>query len=152
MIQSGDILDTTTGIICQQVNCQSVMGCGIALAIRRKWPKVYNAYREKVGDAQSKRATQDLLGNVQLVNVENNLYVANMFAQFGYGRDKRYTDYEAFIICLVRLLTLRSEKCPNLNIYFPHKIGCNNAGGDWGIIKGVINIVIPTAIIIKKGK
>jgi O-acetyl-ADP-ribose deacetylase (regulator of RNase III) len=149
--QTGDVLKTVTGVICQQVNCQGVMGCGIALAIRRKWPKVYTAYREKINHARMQPNTPNLLNSVQLINVGNNLYVANMFAQFGYGRDKRYTDYEAFITCLVKLLMLKSENCSSLNIYFPYKIGCSNAGGDWNIVKELINVVIPTAIIVKKG-
>ena len=146
-IKTGDILKITEGIIVQQVNCQGVMGCGIALAIRRKWPKVYTAYREKVS---STRILSGLLNDVQLVNIEKDLYVANMFSQFGYGRNKRYTDYEAFITCLVKLLMLRSENCPELNIYFPYKIGCNNAGGNWNTIKELIGVVIPNAIILKK--
>lgn len=145
-----DILKVTEGIIVQQVNCQGVMGCGIALAIRRKWPEIYTAYRKRVRDAQTKLITQDLLGNAQLINIGKDLYVANIFAQYRYGRDKRYTDYEAFITCLVRLIMLRSENCPNLNIYFPYKIGCNNAGGDWTTINGLISMIIPDAVIVRK--
>ena len=145
-----DILKVTEGIIVQQVNCQGVMGCGIALAIRRKWPEVYTAYRKKVRDAQLKLITQELLGDAQLVNIGKDLYVANIFAQYRYGRDKRYTDYESFIICLVQLLVQRSGNCPGLDIYFPYKIGCGNAGGDWDMIKGIIENLIPDAIIIRK--
>jgi O-acetyl-ADP-ribose deacetylase (regulator of RNase III) len=145
-----DILKVTKGIIVQQVNCQGVMGCGIALAIRQKWPEVYTAYKKKVKDAQAKITTQELLGDVQLVNVGKNLYVANIFAQYGYGRDKRYTDYESFIVCLVQLLVQRSGNCPELDIYFPYKIGCGNAGGNWNDIKWIIKNLIPDAIIVRK--
>lgn len=44
-IISGDILTNLPTnkevYICQQVNCRGVMGAGLALKIRRKWPVVY---------------------------------------------------------------------------------------------------------------
>lgn len=141
--QAGDILKITTGVICQQVNCQGVMGCGIALAIRRKWPEVYTSYRRYYMNAG--------LGKALPVRIDENLYVVNLFAQDRYGREKRHTDYDALVLCLINLLLWKSENCSDLNIYFPYKIGCSNAGGDWDIVKSLINIVIPGAIIIKKG-
>lgn len=47
-IISGDILTNLPTnkevYICQQVNCRGVMGAGLALKIRRKWPVVYQQY------------------------------------------------------------------------------------------------------------
>ena len=40
----GDITEIESGIICQQTNCQGVMGSGLAKAIRDKWPKVFDEY------------------------------------------------------------------------------------------------------------
>ena len=40
----GDILKIQEGIICHQVNCIGYMGAGIALGIKRKYYKVYDAY------------------------------------------------------------------------------------------------------------
>lgn len=38
----GNLLDSTTDIICHQVNCQGKMSSGVAKAIREKYPKVYD--------------------------------------------------------------------------------------------------------------
>lgn len=142
-----NILQVTEGIIVHQVNCQGVMGCGLALALRNKWPIVYIEYKEMVHNAKTKSS---LLGKTQLVKIRNNLYVANMFAQCRYGRDKRYTDYEAFMFCLVNLILKRTYYHLNLDIYFPYKIGCGNAGGNWNTIKTLIKNTIPKAIIVRK--
>lgn len=44
----GDILSKRSEdeltYICQQVNCRGVMGAGLALQIRNKWPVVYRRY------------------------------------------------------------------------------------------------------------
>ena len=48
-----DILSVTKGIITHQFNCQGVMGCGIELQIRQKWPEVYQRYKAFARAAQS---------------------------------------------------------------------------------------------------
>ena len=135
----GNILEVKTGIICHQVNCQGKRGAGIALQIKRKWPKVYEAYLEglRIGSLR--------LGTVQLVQVSPKIWVCNMAAQDRYGRDKRYTDYGAFARCL---LHLRDHPTLNIPICFPYKIGCSNAGGDWKVISALIEDIIPEAYIV----
>ena len=60
--------------ICQQVNCRGVMGAGLALKIRRKWPVVYQQYMEIP-------AWKEFLGSYQKVRVEPNIHVVNLFGQ-----------------------------------------------------------------------
>ena len=40
----GNLLDSNCDYICHQVNCQGVMGSGIARQIRERWPEVYKDY------------------------------------------------------------------------------------------------------------
>ena len=117
------------------------MGAGIALKIRKKWPVVYEQYLAEcmIGKMQ--------LGTVQLVQVSPSLYVANLAGQYGYGRDKRYTDYKALCKCLVQLEKI--SKKARLQIYIPYKIGCSNAGGDWNIVEKYINDAITNPMICK---
>ncbi len=135
-----DILKVTRGIIVHQVNCKGVMGCGIASAIRKKWPKVYFLYKKEANKAE--------LGNIQLVKINDELFVVNMFSQFGYGRDRRYTDYGAVKTCLQKIAILATLL--NLDVYIPYKIGCGNAGGNWDIVEDILYNTIPNAHIIRK--
>ena len=41
-----DITTERHGLIIHGVNCQGVMGSGVALAIRNKWPVVYDEYKK----------------------------------------------------------------------------------------------------------
>jgi hypothetical protein len=70
-----------------------------------------------------------------------------MFAQDGFGTDKRYTNYFAFAECLS---SIKYNLPDNIQVYFPWKISCGLGGGNWEIISEMIETAIPDAIIIKK--
>ena len=42
----GNLLESPVHIIAHQVNCLGIMGGGIALQIKNKWPKVFEEYKE----------------------------------------------------------------------------------------------------------
>ena len=120
------ILNITKGVIVHQVNCQGVMGCGIALAIKCKWPIVFEKYR----------AFKFCLGQIQLVQVASQLWVCNLAGQDRYGRDRCYTDYPALYTAFRKLNTWAVQH--SLPIAIPFRMGCNNAGGDWVTVQNII--------------
>ena len=134
------ILNVKKGIICQQVNCMGVMGCGLALAIRNKWPIVYVSYKKQIHKAG--------LGKIQLVRVDDDLFVGNLFAQYRYGREKCHTNYQAMKTCLEKVSYW--AEILNLNVYIPYKMGCGNAGGNWDTIENILYNTLPQATIISK--
>lgn len=83
---NGNILDSTEGIMVQQVNCRNVMGAGLAKAIYDKWPNVKSEYHKFCMQYEP----GDLLGKVLYVDVTPNQIVANVFGQLDYGRKKLY--------------------------------------------------------------
>ena len=133
VLEKSNLLDIPDGIICHQVNCIGVMGGGIALQIRNKWPIVYERY---VSDCiPFKQSPRHLLGHLQDVIINSNLVVANCFGQVfpGYGL---MTDYGAWDILLDKLSDLRNFF--SLDIHFPWMIGCGLAGGDWNVMHNKI--------------
>lgn len=140
-IESGSLLDVTDGIICHQVNCQRVAGKGLALAIRKKYPGWYKEYisREHI----ILNHAGESFGECWIYKVNSKLSIASFYSQFYYGNKERYTNYEMFVRCLERL----ADQMKDLQVYFPKGIGCNNAGGNWNIIKTMIEEYIPNAII-----
>ena len=136
-----NILTVNNGIICHQVNCMGKMGAGIALKIKKKWPVVYEQYLSECMTGKLQ------LGSVQMIQVSPGLYVANLAGQYGYGRDKRYTNYAALLSCFFDIQKI-SDKL-KLQIYIPYKIGCSNAGGDWDIVETDINRAITNPLICK---
>ena len=127
----GDIVTGNFNFFVQQVNCKGVMGAGLAKQIRDKYPAVYYDY---INAIKYENAT---LGHVLLSPANGRICVC-LFSQYGYGRDKRYTDYEAFSKCLTALQRMISDYPAEYTIAFPYGIGCGLAGGDWNIIRPML--------------
>ena len=130
------LLSVTKGVIIHQVNCQHVMGAGIALAIRKMYPQHYQDYMN----------SKLYLGAVVTTKIAKDFGIIGMCSQDRYGRDKRYTDYEAFVTCLKVIANLKA-KAPAVAYYMPVGIGCNNAGGDWNVVSALIEEFAPFIIL-----
>ena len=133
--KTGNLLDAPVDYICHQVNCQGRMGSGIAKQIRERWPDVYEAYIT-LYNTKGIDVRYELLGEIQIVNVESNRNIINMFGQESYGYDShRYTSYDAFWACLGEI----KEKIPKgSKIGFPAKIGCGLGGANWNVSREMI--------------
>lgn len=126
----GDLFSTDAKYICHQVNCQGRMGSGVAKIVRNRFPEAFEQY---------KRACEKgvyHLGLAQCV-LSNGKVIINMFAQDKYGYDGvRYTDYDAFMKCLMEIHSAIPE---GRTIAMPYKIGCGLGGGDWETIYAMID-------------
>lgn len=137
MIQKGDLMKSHTDIIGHQVNCQAVMGSGVAKLVKETYRKAYTEYLEF-----SKSKSKSILGSCQIVDCSTKI-VVNLFCQFNYGRDNSvlYTDEDAIRKALTTLKDY--AKSNNLSVALPYKIGCGYANGDWNrvykIIKEIFN-------------
>lgn len=133
----GDLLKANEDIIAHQVNCQGVMGSGIAKQIREKYPHLYDSYFDFCQGVHP----VELLGMCQVVEVQDQRHVANLFGQLNYGRSNQlYTNYGALENAL-KLLKWNAQ-ARNLSIAIPHGIGCGLANGDWkGVVKPMIHRV-----------
>jgi O-acetyl-ADP-ribose deacetylase (regulator of RNase III) len=145
----GDLLEVqkllNLDVICHQVNCQGVMGSGIAKQLRDTYPEVYRNYLHKCEAFPKDRSL--LLGQVQMVGLDNVRlaknkvpYVCNFFSQFSYGYDgRRYTSYDAFWNCLHNL---KASVGRGSTIGFPYNIGCDRGGANWAVIEKMIEEVL----------
>lgn len=143
-IVEGDIFESDAGFIVHQVNCQGVMGSGIAKSIRLKFYNVYTEYKELVNMCD--KDPKHLLGKVLYVpghrpHQDEPIIIANLFGQDKYGYNGAcYTDYEAlrkgFKHIAEHVPTIPIE---NKKIAIPFKIGCCRGGGDWSIVYKMIH-------------
>lgn len=131
--KTGNLLDSQTNIIAHQVNCQGVMGSGVAKAVKDKFPQVFNAYVQFINSFPA------VLGQTQIVKVSDTQYIANLFGQYNYGdTGERFTSYDAIDIALSRLKYFMLEN--NLNsVSFPYKMSSDRGGADWDVILALIN-------------
>lgn len=109
-------------------------GRGFVMALSNRWSEPERMYRRWY----SERRSNDFgLGAVQLVSVDEELWVANMIGQ----RDVRRVDgvppirYDALAECLRSLADHAAER--NASVHMP-RIGAGLAGGDWKRIEGII--------------
>ena len=139
-ILKGDILTVKKGIICHQTNCQGVMGAGLALQIRNKWPKVYRKYKTFC------QHTPNLLGRAQYVIAGPQLGVVNLFGQDFYGGDLRCTNYEAVARGFEELQSIIASDYKHL--YIPKLMGCALAGGAWDIYLAIAKYYFPNINVV----
>ena len=133
----GDLLKSDAEYICHQVNCQGVMGSGVAKQIKKEWPAVFNSYQALCNAKAADRSS--LMGTVQTAKVDEAKAICNIFGQLYYGRDSQcYTD----VLALKRAF---EEIADNVSIgeriAMPYRIGCGLGGGDWGVVMDMLSDV-----------
>jgi O-acetyl-ADP-ribose deacetylase (regulator of RNase III) len=140
-----DIFDTkVTGAqaIIHQANCHCTMGSGIAKDIRARFPEAYEAdCRTKKGDIKKLgRASIAPIADAVKVQYPNLLYIVNLYGQFKFGVDERHTSYDALADGFRRVRKWAIEqKIKTLSV--PFRLGCNRAGGDWSVVRSILNSV-----------
>lgn len=131
----GDLLKSGANFICHQVNCQGVMGSGIAKQIKEQFPNVYEQYKSI--------ASSKMLGSIQPVQINEVQYICNFFAQDNYGYNgKQYTNLEALRQCFEELKeSLKDSNWEDATIAMPWKIGCVRGGANWDEVYSIIDEV-----------
>lgn len=104
-------------------NNKGVMGSGIAKEIRERIPEAFHVYRNS---------------SLELGTVSSCGKVINMVAQDGYGEGIRHLNYGA----LARCLLIASIRKSRVEFVVPYKMGADRAGGDWEIVKELLNFFI----------
>ena len=108
-------------------------GKGFVMAISKRWKEPEKQYREWF---KSKNDFE--LGNVQFVQAEENLWVANLIGQHKINKDEngeapiRYNAIEEGLEAVSDF-----AKTNNASVHMP-RIGCGLAGGKWEMIEPII--------------
>ena len=145
---NGNLFDSPATVYCHQVNCIGVMGAGIAVEVKKRYPEMFEEYKTRCKQFGNKN-----LGDVQFHFSKNGKILANMFAQDGIsGQGGVATNYEKFDECIgkVYLFALRY----GVSVAFPYLIGCGLGGGNWDRIYDIISSyfgdeVAPTCYIVE---
>lgn len=110
-------------------------GKGFVLALSKRWSAPEKAYRE--WPKNHSEPAYFLLGNVQFVPVENELWVANLIGQrhIKHCNDIPPVRYEAIRFGLVKVADFAIKN--KASVHMP-RIGCGLAGGTWDKIEPII--------------
>ena len=139
----GDLLDFPNGVdvLFHQANCQNVMGAGIAAQIKQRYPAAFKA------DADCGPKGSCRLGkfSVAKVNDDPRRFIFNLYGQKTIGGD-RSTNYEAIYEAMDRAFHLLEtnilEHGGTFHVGIPHKMSCALAGGDWRILRAMIEVLV----------
>lgn len=114
-------------------NNQGVMGSGIALEVKERFPGAYSTYRNKY-DLHGLE-----LGEIIPYFDRSGKIIINAVTQNFYGKDgKRYVKYDAVADCCYHIREgFKVMLEPPKTLYFP-LIGAGLGGGNWNVISEII--------------
>lgn len=147
--KKGNVLDTTDRYIVHGCNSRKVMGSGVALAIRQKYPKAYEDYKKELEELED-ISEESRLGKIIFSEQPDGKIIVNAITQEFYGKEPlKYVSYDAIDEAMLNLdyvLTIYSEipfvgnvnKFLSKDISMP-KIGAGLGGGNWNVIEAIIN-------------
>ena len=155
----GSLLDVPEGHIIHGCNAQGVMGSGVALAVKTKYPLAYVAYQQHLKSFDDDGIAVGT--NSYWKNPSTNLVIWNAVTQERYGAGPaRYVSYDGIEGCLRRfqrwlaragtpgwdkeVITPDLVGIPKV-LNFP-RIGCGLGGGDWNIIEAIIENTVDPSI------
>ena len=102
---NGNIFNGTENILCHQTNCIGIMGGGIALQVRNRFPKVFEEYQRCCLNHEPSQ----MLGKVQFCDTGiPNHVIANCFGQERIGSGLQ-TDYQALEKALQKVLCQQGQ-------------------------------------------
>ena len=113
-------------VIVHGCNCFSTMGAGVAKIIKEKYPLAFMV------DRNSKLTPEEKLGKITYTTSTKQIII-NAYTQFQW-KGKHNVDYNAIKSCMKMI----KKRFSGTKIGMP-KIGAGLAGGDWNIIKKIID-------------
>ena len=125
---------TSPRVLVHVCNDLGAWGKGFVVAVSKKWPAPEQSYR----DWHKKEADVPFaLGQVQFVEVEPSLWVANLIGQHGLRSSGEVPPirYEAVREGLRRVAEFAAARRDT--VHMP-RIGCGLAGGSWDLIAPII--------------
>ena len=143
-----DFIDDHNPIMIAHVcNNQGAAGAGFVLPLAAKYPTAiamyYNWYKRHMhlrhDDVYCRKFYEQAfgLGSIQIVAVDNHVYVANMVAQILGGKRPLYYNHLVHCMDTIAEQALEVKDFPS-NIICP-QFGAGLAGGNWDFIEELIN-------------
>lgn len=136
-----DLSKVPAGMIFQQVNVAGVMGAGLAKALRRVYPQVYDQYEDLYNHTDPRNDDEfhqtrsgnheikkNLSGYLQEVKINNHLSVFNSFSQDNFGHNGHFTNEDQLLNNLQKATQIAQQR--HLRLFVPLGVGSGLAGGD----------------------
>lgn len=124
---NGSLFDGQFDALINTVNCQGVMGTGIALKFKQKHPTMFKQYKL---DCDRHKLT---IGKGTRFDCDDGLIIFNLPTKFNWYDESTLHYVEQGLIWLKKELEL--EEC--MKVAIP-QLGCGNGGLKWEVVKPLI--------------
>lgn len=131
-IVEGNLFDSKADILIHQCNDAGVMGSGIALELKIRYPHVFQSYRKDYLNGKLK------LGYVNFTHATEDQVIGNMISQNFDSSTGCFTKYTALQECLNTVKAYANEHYDNPTIALPYKMSCVRGGGNWNTVLRMI--------------
>lgn len=128
---SGDFFDFDADIRVNTVNCVGVMGAGVALAFKKKYPEMYKDYVYRCKSNELKPGKPQVWRSADIFG--SGIEIINFPTKNHWRRPSKYEYIEEGLVWLSDFLSNR----PNSTVTLP-ALGCGHGGLDWKIVKELI--------------
>lgn len=127
----GNLLQSTSEVIAHCCNCFNTMGAGVALAIKKQYPRAF------IVDNNTKKGDRKKLGAFTKSIGTPTIY--NLYGQYFYGNygGKSPIDYNALEKAIVAMKNDLLANNYTGTIALP-RLGAGLAGGDWNKIQSIV--------------
>jgi O-acetyl-ADP-ribose deacetylase (regulator of RNase III) len=126
-ITTGDLLEQRVDAIVNTVNTVGVMGKGIALQFKRRWPANAKAYEAACKHKEVQPGKMFIFDNGGLVQPK---FVINFPTKRHWRQPSRMEDVEAGLVDLIKQI----KRLGIQSIAIP-PLGCGNGGLDWKLVR-----------------
>jgi len=131
--KNGDMFDEPTEAIVNTVNCVGIMGKGVALEFKRRWPENFKKYKRLCADKKLSPGEMFIFDNNNFLSSENHRFLIN-FPTKRHWRSRSKIEYVkdglVDLVEQVRRLGIKSVALPPL--------GCGNGGLEWSDVRPLI--------------
>ncbi len=138
-IIQGDLLEGDWDVAMHCCNVYRAMGAGIALALKNKWPEVYDA------DFDCDITEDEKYGWFSTAYLKDERIVINLYGQVGVGckkhplhRNCRYDFIYDSVYRACAYVTADYSGYLPIKIGIPYGMGCGLAGGSWRVVSAIL--------------
>jgi O-acetyl-ADP-ribose deacetylase (regulator of RNase III) len=141
----GDLLDMLdegrVNYVLHCCNCQAIMGSGIAVQIKNRYPAVYQAYLNH-HDLMGLELGTVSYGKIGDIASMMRRYIFNLHAQHLFGTGDRFVDYEALYKSMERARDIIVSNIGGVGtVGVPYNMAAFRAGGDFRIVETMLEVI-----------
>jgi O-acetyl-ADP-ribose deacetylase (regulator of RNase III) len=136
---TGDMFETTATIRVNAVNCVGVMGAGIALAFKERYPEMFHWYQ------QACRAGEVVPGRLFVWRTLTE-WILNVPTKRHWRDSSRYADVDAGLDALrdyLQAIGHQRDVPRNVTVAMP-ALGCGRGGLEWARVRPMIKAKLAT--------